>query len=119
ACTGKVYYDLVACRRELDEDAQTRVAIVRVEQLYPWPQADLERVFSRYAGAERVVWVQEEPENMGGWTFVRERLRSLLRDGVSLVYSGRSASASPAVGSARLHRAEQAALVEGAFEPAE
>ena len=119
ACTGKVYYDLVAHRRELEEDAQARVAIVRVEQLYPWPQADLERVFSRYPALDRVVWVQEEPENMGGWTFVRERIRALLREGMPLVYSGRAASASPAVGSARLHRAEQAALVEGAFEPAE
>ena len=115
-CTGKVYYDLVARRAELPDEVQGRAAIVRVEQLYPWPSADFQSALARYPSMERVVWVQEEPENMGGWTFVRERICGHLARGVELSLSARSASASPAVGSARLHRQEQAALVAQAFD---
>jgi 2-oxoglutarate dehydrogenase E1 component len=116
-CTGKVYYDLLARRADFtDEAARGEVAIVRVEQLYPWPEGDLRAALARYPRAECAVWVQEEPENMGAWTFVRERLREHLGAVVPLAYAGRPASASPAVGSARLHRAEQAALVARAFE---
>ena len=116
-CTGKVYYDLVARRAELSDEAAGRVAIVRIEQVYPWPGEELERALARHPDAQRIVWVQEEPENMGAWSFVRERLRRA-SGGLEPAYAGRAASASPAVGSSRLHRTEQAALVEAAFDDA-
>ena len=116
-CTGKVYYDLLARRAELSAEAAGRVGIVRIEQVYPWPGAELERALARHPDAERIVWVQEEPENMGAWSFVRERLRRAC-GGIEPAYAGRAASASPAVGSSRLHRTEQAALVEAAFDDA-
>ena len=88
---------------------------MRVEQLYPWPDAALAEAIRRYPHVERVGWVQEEPANMGAWTFVRERIQDALPPGTSLFYAGRPASASPAVGSGRLHRIEQAVVVDTAF----
>jgi 2-oxoglutarate dehydrogenase E1 component len=110
-CSGKVYYDLL----EAEERLAAPVAIVRVEQIYPWPADRLAALLARYPNASSVLWVQEEPRNMGGWTFVRERLEALV-GGRSFGYAGRSESASPAVGSMRLHREQQAALVDAAFE---
>jgi 2-oxoglutarate dehydrogenase E1 component len=116
-CTGKVGYDLLAKReeRQAQRAAPPDVAIVRLEQLYPWPDEALAAALRRYPAAERLFWVQEEPANMGAWTFVRERLQELLPAGSTLGYAGRRASASPAVGSGRIHRREQAALLEAAF----
>ncbi len=114
-CSGKVYYDLVAEREKRFGDAGGDLAILRQEQLYPWPEERLAALFGKYANAERVVWVQEEPANMGGWTFVRERIWNLLPAETQLSYAGRGESASTAVGSTRIHRQEQAALVETAF----
>jgi 2-oxoglutarate dehydrogenase E1 component len=118
-CSGKVVYDLIARREARDRlgegNARGDVAIVRVEELYPWPDAELAAAFARYAHATRVVWVQEEPANMGPWTFVRERLHALIPARAKLSYAGRSASASPAVGSARVHRLELDALLAAAF----
>jgi 2-oxoglutarate dehydrogenase E1 component len=113
---GKVYYDLADERREVLGDDAGRVALVRVEELYPWPEKLLGSLFSRYTNARRFVWVQEEPENMGAWTFVRDRLESLLPVGMRLGYAGRAAAASPATGSMRVHRSEQAQLLAAAFE---
>jgi 2-oxoglutarate dehydrogenase E1 component len=117
-CWGKVYYDLVAHREKRDGvgegDARGDVAIVRVEQLYPWPAEELARIRDRYAGAERLVWVQEEPANMGGWEFVRELLRELWQR--EFAYAGRRAAASPAVGSQRVHHEELAAFLAAAFD---
>jgi 2-oxoglutarate dehydrogenase E1 component len=110
-CSGKVYYDLAARQSSRPGD----VAIVRVEQLYPWPAAALDAALRRYPRVESVCWVQEEPANMGAFGFVRERLEARLPRGLALGYTGRRASASPAVGSARIHRGEQTALVEAAF----
>lgn len=108
-CSGKVYYDLLERRlaKEVDD-----LAIVRVEQLYPFPEAPLGRALSRYRRAKEWAWVQEESQNMGGWTFMDPRLRSL---GYTFEYVGRDASASPATGSLRVHRREQEELVEAAF----
>ncbi len=97
-------------------DARGDVALVRVEQLYPWPEDEIQALTERYANAEHVFWVQEEPANMGAWTFVRERIASALRADCKLAYAGRRACASPATGSARIHRAEQTALLEAAFQ---
>ncbi|HEX3462315.1 MAG TPA: multifunctional oxoglutarate decarboxylase/oxoglutarate dehydrogenase thiamine pyrophosphate-binding subunit/dihydrolipoyllysine-residue succinyltransferase subunit [Acidimicrobiales bacterium] len=107
-CTGKVAYDAIARRDELGKD---QVTVVRVEQLYPWPGAGIAGVLERYPNATEVVWLQEEPENMGAWSFVHQRLHRLLRDTHSLSHVSRAESASPASGSAALHRLEQEDLL--------
>jgi 2-oxoglutarate dehydrogenase E1 component len=115
-CSGKVYYDVLDARDKRSAgDAPPDVAIVRLEQLYPWPDDLVADVVARYANAETIFWVQEEPANMGGWTFVRERVQDSLRPGQKLAYAGRAESASTAVGSLRIHRQQQAALVAAAF----
>jgi len=114
-CCGKLYYDLLEHREARCGDGAPDVALVRVEQLYPWPEEGVAAVIHRYKNAAQVFWAQEEPANMGAWTFVRERIQGALLPGEKLAYAGRVASASPAVGSARIHRAEQRALVDAAF----
>jgi 2-oxoglutarate dehydrogenase E1 component len=104
-CSGKVAFDAIGRRDELG-DAGAHVAVVRVEQLYPWPKDGLLEVLGRYTGAEEVVWLQEEPENMGAWNFVHSRLHRLLRSSHILRHVSRAESASPASGSAALHRLE-------------
>jgi 2-oxoglutarate dehydrogenase E1 component len=89
---------------------------VRIEQLSPWPAMLLTDIVSRYAGAREVVWLQEEPENMGAWTFVHGRLHRLLRDGYTLRHVSRDESASPATGILSVHQLEQADLLTRAFE---
>ena len=112
-CSGKVFYDLQEKRAERKID---NVAIVRVEQLYPFPEGTLRQAFSRFATAREWVWVQEESQNMGGWSFVEPRLRSM---GYAFDYVGRDASASPATGSLKVHKREQAeSLVEAALAAA-
>jgi 2-oxoglutarate dehydrogenase E1 component len=108
-CSGKVYYDLA--ERRAQKGAED-VAIVRLEQFYPFPDMQLRQIFSRYRSAREWVWVQEESQNMGGWTFVEPRLRSL---GYNFDYVGRDASSSPATGSLNVHKREQAELVEAAL----
>lgn len=114
-CSGKVYFDLAAGRAERGIDD---VAIVRVEQLYPWPKNALERHLSRYPNAE-LFWVQEEPANMGAWLFVLPRLQFLAEElghaDIRPTYVGRRAAASPATGLMRNHTKEQAAIVEQAL----
>jgi len=114
-CSGKVYYDLLQTRRD---QGINDVALVRVEQLYPWPKDGVQRELKRYPKAD-VVWCQEEPANMGAWTFVDHRLHFALdelhRKGAQAHYAGRKASASPATGIARIHQQEQATLVEQAL----
>ncbi|HEX6284607.1 MAG TPA: multifunctional oxoglutarate decarboxylase/oxoglutarate dehydrogenase thiamine pyrophosphate-binding subunit/dihydrolipoyllysine-residue succinyltransferase subunit [Pyrinomonadaceae bacterium] len=110
-CSGKVYYDLIEARKQSGE---LNVAIVRLEQFYPFPQRGLREVIEKYASATQHAWVQEEPHNMGGWTFVRERLENLLGDR-ELKYIGRAASASPATGSYGVHQSEQGELVSQAL----
>jgi 2-oxoglutarate dehydrogenase E1 component len=107
-CSGKVYYDLEAAR---EERAVKEVAIVRVEQFYPFPSSRLAEIFARYPNASEIVWTQEEPMNMGGWSFVAPRLNAILPAGRTLRYVGRAASASPATGSYAIHNLEQNALV--------
>ena len=110
-CSGKVYYDLAKKRDELGTQA---VAVVRLEQLYPWPEAQLAAVLGRYTRAREWVWVQEESQNMGGWSFAEARLRAM---NFPFEYVGRDASASPSTGSHHVHEIEQRLLVEGAFAP--
>jgi len=106
-CSGKVYYDLL---EQKEKDGLDQVALVRMEQFYPWPEEMMEKLLQRYGGVDEVVWVQEEPANRGGWTFIFPQLYELFGRRV-IRYAGREASASPATGSLKLHRREQAELV--------
>ncbi|HEY2156509.1 MAG TPA: 2-oxoglutarate dehydrogenase E1 component [Isosphaeraceae bacterium] len=110
-CSGKVYYDLVA-HREASGKARD-VAILRLEQFYPWPEEMVRSIVARYRQAKEWVWVQEESQNMGGWSFVAPRLSETLR--IDFGYVGRDASASPATGSHHIHDSEQKELVEAAI----
>jgi 2-oxoglutarate dehydrogenase complex dehydrogenase (E1) component-like enzyme len=117
-CSGKVAHEAMQRRQQLageDAAAAEGVAVVRIEQLYPWPIAELTSVFDRYAQAEEVVWLQEEPENMGAWNFVHARLHAALPPRLRLRHVSRSESASPAIGSAALHQLEQADLLQRAI----
>ena len=109
-CSGKVYFDLLKARRLA---AQHDVAIVRIEQLYPFPVEEYQAVLTRYANAE-LVWCQEEPQNQGAWYQIRHRLQDLALPR-TVYYAGRAAAAAPATGVAKLHEAEQRRLVETAL----
>ncbi|MEP6741636.1 MAG: multifunctional oxoglutarate decarboxylase/oxoglutarate dehydrogenase thiamine pyrophosphate-binding subunit/dihydrolipoyllysine-residue succinyltransferase subunit [bacterium] len=112
-CSGKVYYDLVDARKK---SPATGVAIVRLEQFYPFPLLRLREVLARYPQAKQLVWAQEEPKNMGGWTFLQERLEKLVPVCERPIYVGRAPSASPATGSYSIHQAEQAKLLAEALD---
>jgi 2-oxoglutarate dehydrogenase E1 component len=112
ACSGKVYYDLSKKREEKGADD---VAIIRVEQLYPFPHKAFATELKKYPNATEVVWAQDEPQNQGAWFFVQHYIHENMLEGQKLGYSGRAASASPAVGYSHLHQEQQKALVEGAF----
>jgi multifunctional 2-oxoglutarate metabolism enzyme len=111
-CCGKVFYDLADARKK---SGNANVAIVRLEQFYPFPLKRVREVLDRYANAKALVWVQEEPRNMGGWTFMEERLENLLPQCRRPVYVGRAPSASPATGSYAIHQLEQIKLVQEAL----
>ena len=111
-CSGKVYYDLAEARKKSEE---RRVAIVRLEQFYPFPAEAVRAMLERYPNSAQFVWAQEEPRNMGGWTFVEPRIESLLKEGQRPMYVGRTASASPATGSYSIHQKEQAQIVSEAL----
>jgi 2-oxoglutarate dehydrogenase E1 component len=113
--SGKLYYELAAAR---DARNATDAAVVRIEQLYPFPDADFAKVLARYPNAAHVVWVQEEPRNMGAWAFVRGQIQPLLEAlNRRIGYAGRPESASTAPGSLKRHQQEQADLIEEAFAP--
>jgi 2-oxoglutarate dehydrogenase E1 component len=111
-CSGKVYYDLVAERtkREIND-----IAIVRIEQLYPFPHEEVEAQLAMYPNAKSVVWTQEEPGNQGAWHRIQHYFLRHMRSDQQLSYAGRAASASPAVGYAAKHAAQQAELLEAAL----
>ena len=91
------------------------VAIVRVEQLYPFPGPELNEVLTAYAKASELIWVQEEPKNQGAWDFVKPRIPAMLDKAWNLNYVGRESSSAPAVGSAKLHGIQQRDLVQRAI----
>ena len=111
-CSGQVYYDLVAAR---EERKIHDVAIVRLEQMYPFPAGQMRDILARYPETAEVVWVQEEPRNMGAWRFVQEQMQPLLESAQRVRYAGRAPSASPAAGSLKRHQEELAELLEQAF----
>ena len=111
-CSGKVYYDLVAerARRSIDD-----VAVVRIEQLYPFPHEEFQAQIEAYSAAKSIVWAQEEPANQGAWHSIQHYLLRHLRPEQQLSYAGRDSAASPAVGYLQLHNEQQKALVEQAL----
>jgi 2-oxoglutarate dehydrogenase E1 component len=111
-CTGKIYYDLLA---EAEKMSEGRPAIVRLEQLYSFPWNEMRAVLGRYGKLEELVWVQEEPRNMGAWTYVEPKLRELAPDAVDVVYVGRPERASPAEGYPAAHSGEQGRIIREAL----
>jgi 2-oxoglutarate dehydrogenase E1 component len=109
-CSGKVYYDLLKYRSERKIDD---AALIRIEQLYPLAEKRLREMLKPFPKGAKLVWCQEEPQNMGAWTFIEPRLRTLFCS--EIAYAGREASASPAVGSLARHKREQARLIADAF----
>jgi 2-oxoglutarate dehydrogenase E1 component len=112
ACSGKVYYDLVKRRTEMES---LDVAILRIEQVYPFPHKAFAAELKRFPKATEIVWCQDEPQNQGAWFFIQHNIHENMLDGQRLGYSGRAASASPAVGYSHLHQEQQKSLVDGAF----
>ena len=111
-CSGKVYYDLLEKRRA---NQQQDIAIIRIEQLYPYPAEEVKEIVAKYAQVTDFVWCQEEPKNQGAWYCCQDSLRASLANNATLNYVGRAASAAPAVGFASLHNEQQRQLVEEAL----
>ncbi|GGI88927.1 2-oxoglutarate dehydrogenase E1 component [Legionella impletisoli] len=111
-CCGKVYYDLLQKRREESLD---HVAIIRIEQLYPFPKQDLKRELAKYPNAKKIIWCQEEPQNQGVWFASQHNIKDCLQEDHSLYYAGRGFAAAPAVGSPKLHAEQQEKLVKEAL----
>ncbi len=119
-CSGKVYYDLLATGRLSPDSPQydESVVVARLEQFYPFPAGEVEAMLAGYPNLREVIWLQEEPRNMGAWTFVAPRLRDILGSGLPLHYVGRTRMASPSEGTQEWHQQAQAQIVAAAFEPA-
>ncbi|MFN9209401.1 MAG: 2-oxoglutarate dehydrogenase E1 component [Betaproteobacteria bacterium] len=111
-CSGKVYYDLAAERRERGDES---VALLRIEQLYPFPHKALAAELKKYPAATEIVWCQDEPQNQGAWLYAQHHVMENMAEGQKLAYAGRPASASPAVGYYAKHAEQQKALVHAAF----
>ncbi|MDP9010610.1 MAG: 2-oxoglutarate dehydrogenase E1 component [Pseudomonadota bacterium] len=112
-CSGKVYFDLLKSRRETKSES---VAIVRIEQLYPFPSEEYEAVLRKYSNAREIIWCQEEPQNQGSWYQIRHRLQAKLDANHELLYAGRAGAAAPATGIAALHEQQQKNLVTAALQ---
>jgi 2-oxoglutarate dehydrogenase E1 component len=106
-CSGKVYFDLLHFQKK---NKRKDIAVIRIEQLFPFPEKQLVAIRKRYNGDAKIVWVQEEPENMGAWTYILRKYRANVDSGIF-----RPASASPATGFSKIHQEEQKEIVEKAF----
>lgn len=111
-CSGKVYFDLLAARREAEKED---VAIIRIEQLYPFPHEEMAEILKDYQHVKDFVWCQEEPQNQGAWYCSQHHFWAAIPDGAKLTYAGRAASSSPAVGYASVHKEQQQKLVNEAL----
>ena len=112
-CTGKVFFDLKEGRETRKVDS---VALVRIEQLNPFPFDEVGQVLQKYTAAEEIFWAQEEPQNMGAWDFTEPKIRKLLENKQSVVYAGRPATASTATGIQKVHLEQQKAVVDRALD---
>jgi 2-oxoglutarate dehydrogenase E1 component len=111
-CSGKVYFDLLRARRSAGNN---KTALVRIEQLYPFPVPEYQAVLARYAATADLVWCQEEPQNQGAWYQIRHRLQELAGERRPVYYAGRASASAPATGLARIHESEQQQLVQTAL----
>jgi 2-oxoglutarate dehydrogenase E1 component len=111
-CSGKVYFDLLKARRK---EALRDVALIRIEQLYPFPTEEYQAILARYPNAREIVWCQEEPQNQGAWYQIRHRLQELALGRRPVLYAGRAPAAAPATGVAKIHELEQQGLVAAAL----
>ncbi len=113
-CSGKLYYELIKARQE---HKIKNAAIVRIEQLYPFPHEEIKKVIQKYSAVNELVWCQEEPRNQGAWFFIQSRrnMKACMRENQELRYAGRTYSASPAAGSLHMHREQQVVLIEDAL----
>ena len=111
-CSGKVYYELLDQRRKSEQE---NVVIIRIEQLYPFPEEELQAELAKYPHVKQFVWCQEEPQNQGAWYCSQHHFRAAIPKGTYLTYAGRKASAAPAVGYMSVHVKEQQALVNDAL----
>ena len=113
-CSGKIYYELIKARAE---HKIQNTAVIRIEQLYPFPHDEIKRVINKYAGVKDLIWCQEEPRNQGAWFFIQSRrnMKACISENHKLRYAGRTYSASPAAGSLHIHREQQQALIEDAL----
>ncbi len=111
-CSGKVYFDLL---QEQNKQGVLNTAIVRIEQLYPFPDIELKDIMTQYCNAQDIVWCQEEPQNQGAWGFIQDHIRDKLKVGQQLRYAGRTAAAAPAVGYLKKHIMQQRHLIEEAL----
>jgi 2-oxoglutarate dehydrogenase E1 component len=114
-CTGKIAIDLEAAITA--KETFSWLHVVRVEQLYPLPENELQQIIARFHNLKELVWLQEEPQNMGAWTYIGPRLRMLVSDGVTVHYIGRPERASTASGYQNIHKYEQAQMIESALKP--
>ena len=117
-CSGKVAYEAIARRDARVAAGQAPAAVIRIEQLHPWPEPELTAALGAYPNLEEVLFLQDEPENMGAWTYVHGRLHRLLRDWAELSHVSRPVSGSPATGSALIHQLEASELLERSVGPA-
>lgn len=106
-CSGKIYYDLLEKKEEFDAKD---IALIRIEQLYPWPKKQIQKIIEKYTNTRRWIWIQEEPENMGAWRFVREQF-----DNINIQVVARLASGSPAIGLHKLHVLGQKEIIGKIF----
>jgi 2-oxoglutarate dehydrogenase E1 component len=112
-CSGKVFYSLAAAR---EKAGLKNVAIVRIEQLYPFPKKEVQAILAKYRQAREICWVQEETRNRGGWRFMEDKLRDMLPDPAVLSYFGRAEAASPATGSYKAHEQEEQEIISHALD---
>jgi 2-oxoglutarate dehydrogenase E1 component len=111
-CAGKVYFDLLKARRK---EALLDVALVRIEQLYPFPGEEYAAVLRQYPNAREIIWCQEEPQNQGAWYQIRHRLQEFAGERREVLYAGRASAAAPATGLIKVHEAEQQGIVQAAL----
>jgi 2-oxoglutarate dehydrogenase E1 component len=111
-CAGKVYFDLLKARRK---EGIREVALVRIEQLYPFPGEEYAAILNRYPNARELVWCQEEPQNQGAWYQIRHRLQEFAGARREVLYAGRASAAAPATGLIKVHETEQQGIVQAAL----
>jgi 2-oxoglutarate dehydrogenase E1 component len=115
-CTGKMYYDLAAGVAKRNGEIKVPVALLRVEELYPWPHSEVGALIDEYPNVEEVIWAQEEPRNMGAWTYIAPLLRAATGTVLSVAYIGRPERASPAEGYNAAHTEEQKRIVAAVLD---